>query len=479
MSEKKAKKQIVKELIKEAGIKPSILDNPEINYQNLNQGIFKGKWYFGKLFFDKQFGKFLKGLIFDNKTLVHNEIEMRINKRTKKTTFEEIYNIERLGIDFNHDLEINKNYWENNSIKEWLNSKTRLNPKQFYKKIFDKIDYFMDVKNENIIHLASCWIIGSYFYELFESYGYLYFNALRDSGKSKFKKVLRLIGFNGQEASSITEASFFRTIENTKGVLCIDEYERMDSERKKLTDMLLNAGIEKGAIVKRCEGTAHRNKDFDVYCPKIICNITGLNPTTQSRCITIKLFRTKKIKGKRKPSAIDKEFQEIRNLCYIFALENWNEIKKIYEDYNVENLWNRNEDLWKPLFSIAKFFGEDIENKLIDISNEITQEIKTEDISNDLTYDILIKILENFTSEEEQEIETSKVKEWLNRDFGDKSPEKVIGWRLSSLNIFEKFSSGKKTGYKLSPSLIVKALYSRDYPIPKDFKHYLEELEKV
>ena len=72
-----------------------------------------------------------------------------------------------------------------------------------------------------------------------------------------------------------------------------------------------------------------QNRDFDVYCPKIICNITGLNPVTLSRCIQVKLSRTTTSKGNKKPRTNDPEYQEIRNLCYRLIMENWREIQRI------------------------------------------------------------------------------------------------------------------------------------------------------
>jgi len=463
----------------------SLLEKGEIIHHNLNQGEHKGNWYFGKLFpytneDHEIFGEEREGIIISNK-------EMRINKLKIKRTKDGIEflgknEIKDHGLNYRHQLEVNKNFWSNKRIKKWINDDLKKDGFEIYNKIKDKISYYMDVEDERIFDITACWIIGTYCYELFESYGYLYFNALRESGKSKFKKILRLTGFNGQEASSITEASFFRTIENTKGVLCIDEYERMDTERKKATDLLLNAGIEKGSTVKRVDTDVKpkRNRDYDVYCPKIICNITGLDPVTQSRCITIKLRKTSTKKGNRKPATNDPIWQELRDDCYELIMIHWEDIKDIYKRYK-SDLPNRAEDVWLPVLIIAKFFN--VENSVLEYAKENMKSSKLDEIEYDRTYSILKELLDYalISEKEVKQFHTFQLAEYLKDkiNFGEKNPERVTGWHLTNLNIFKKSRDEKGILYELSKGKILLAMISRDYPIPKKYEKSVKELHNT
>jgi len=455
----------------------SFLENDEIIYDNLNQGVHKGFWYFGKLFMVE--GEEKEGLITSNK-----EILMNLSKiiKARGETIELGENqIKEVGLNYKHDLEINKNFWHNKAIKEFLGSSDKIEKQLVFDEIRNTISYYMDVKDERIFDIVTCWVIGTYCYELFESYGYLYFHALRESGKSKFKKILRLVGFNGQEASSISEASFFRTIENTKGILAIDEYERMDTDRKKSTDLLLNAGIEKGASVKRVDkiGNKQVNRDFDVYCPKIICNITGLDPVTQTRCITIRLSKTASDKGSRKPKTNDKSWQNLRNLCYRFVMDYWEEIQNVYENYQ-SSLKNRDEDVWIPTLVLANLFG--VEEKVKDYAEANIKETQIENIENDRTY-LILKELVDFSDvvEEEKHFHLIDLVPYLKgrMDFGDKNAERVVGWHLTNLNIFDKGRDGKGITYVLSKKKILLALVSRGYPIPDKYKESVKELHNT
>ncbi len=458
--------------------KYSFLNNLEIRYDNINQGEHEDFWYFGKLFSMK--GEEKEGIIIcsknGNKDILINNSRILKSKGEKLEIGEN--QIKQFGLNYKHSLEVNKNYWSNNSIKKWVRKTKKITREDVYNKIKETIQYYMDVSDKKIYDVVTCWVIASYCYEMFETFGYLYFHALRESGKSKFKKILRLIGFNGQEASSISEASFFRTIENTKGLLCIDEYERMDTDRKKSTDLLLNAGIEKGSSVKRVDkiGDKQVNRDFDVYCPKIICNITGLDPVTQSRCITIRLSKTAGDKGKRKPKTNDKIWQDLRDLCYNLIMDYWGEIKDIYDNYS-SPLKNRDEDVWNPVLVMSKFFG--VENNIKEFAESNIEESQLESIENDRTYLILKELLEySKIPDEERPFHLDEIVPYLGQriNFGEKNAERVVGWHISNLNIFKKSRDGKGVTYKLSKKNILMALVSRGYPIPEEYQKSVKEL---
>ena len=453
------------------------LENPEIVYDNLNQGEHEGMWYFGKLFVEDNV---------EREAIIISQKEILVNRSNLVRTKEGIVDlgkneIKDLGLNYKHNLEVNKNFWSNKSIKKYLFENKQINREKVYKKVRETIEFYMDVKDNKIFDVVTCWVCGTYCYELFESFGYLYFHALRESGKSKFKKILRLIGFNGQEASSISEASFFRTIENTKGVLCIDEYERLNTERKKSTDLLLNAGIEKGASVKRVDkvGNKQINRDFDVYCPKIICNITGLDLVTQTRCITIRLSKTATNKGNRKPKTNDSLWQDLRDNLYRLVIDHWEEIKQIYETYR-SPLRNREEDVWLSVLVMGKFFG--IEEDIKDYAQSNIQETQIETIENDRTYLILNELLDSsIIVEVVKNYHLFELVDYLKAriDFGDKKADRVIGWHLTNLNIFKKGRDGRGITYELSKEKILMALISRGYPIAEKYQKIVKKLHNT
>lgn len=448
-----------------------ILKIRDIKFHNLNQGEFGGRFYYGKLFNAGEGNR--EGIIWGKKLIIDAEITQLLKGKKIKVGKNQIKD---LGLNYRHKLEYKKNFWENNgdfSIEEFLKSKENLiDIEYFYKKIYNKIERYLDLKDKRIFDVLTCWIIGTYCYELFETYGYLHFRGLKESGKSKAKKILRLIGFNGEEASSISEASFFRTIQNNKGLLCLDEYEKMDTDRKKATDLLLNAGIEQGASVKRYDVDEKMNLDFDVYCPKIICNITGLNPTTQTRVIPIEMSRTTTKKGSIKVRLKDLEFPELRNMCYCFIMENWRAIKKNYEDYDCKEITNRTEDLWLPILALSKIFGGEVEGNILGYCEYITEKVREDSVDDDIDYMILGGLL-NMVSEEGRFYTNREIGDHLKMmgeiNFGERQAEKVVGWHLRNFNMFKKQRTSTARGWFICQNDILEVMNSRDYPIPERF----------
>jgi hypothetical protein len=434
-----------------------VLKNKDIDFFNLNQGIFKGQWYFGKLFDDE--GMLQPGIVLSSKYVAIGHT-----------------NLMGIGLKGYGDLEIQKSTWSNDDIKKWLTTPAITDKLEIFNQIRNKILFYMDFPDERIADVCTCWVIGTYCYELFESYGYLYFNALRNSGKTKIKNILKFMGFNGTEASNISESGFFRTIENRKGLLCLDEYEKLDDIRKRILDQLLNAGHEKSASVIRTEriGDKFIAREFSVFCPKIICNITGMNPTTQSRCITIKLMRTNRDQGRRQVRFQDPDWQNIRNKCFRLIMENWKGIKEIYENYDGSNLINRNEDIWKSLLSIAKFFSEEIEKGLIEYSGTNIEESSIDMLEGNWHYELL-KTMYNQTKEHgDGWYQTSQIGTWIlgtliHPNSKSQSPARWVGRQLAILPKFKrrKMSSGNE--WYLSTAIIKEVMDRLTYPIPQDY----------
>ena len=105
------------------------------------------------------------------------------------------------------------------------------------------LPYYLDDTPENF-HIVTLWIIGSYFHNQFNSYPYLFFNAMRGSGKSRYLRLIAELG-GGKWTSSVTESVIFRTI----GLLCIDEIENINSKEKEPLRELLNASYKKGLTI--------------------------------------------------------------------------------------------------------------------------------------------------------------------------------------------------------------------------------------
>jgi len=166
---------------------------------------------------------------------------------------------------------------------------------RYYKKIKKILKEYMDM-DESSYSLVSLWILGSYLHKQFPAYPYLFFNAMKGSGKTRMLKIISNLAYNGKVAGSMTEAVLFRTAKER--TLCIDEFEQMNARGNENLKLLLNSAYKKGTTIermskKKIEGSEQQVvEEFEVYCPIAMANILGMENVLGDRCISIILEKS-------------------------------------------------------------------------------------------------------------------------------------------------------------------------------------------
>ena len=172
-----------------------------------------------------------------------------------------------------------------------INFKEKLS--ECYKDIIEIINHYIDM-NEDYSHIIALWIIGTYFHNTFESYPYLYFNAMKGSGKTKILKLITTLSNEGYIMASPTEAVLFRT----KGTLGIDEFENVANKDKSSIRELLNASYKKGIKIFRMKKKKILGQEeqvvekFEPYRPIVVANIFGMEEVLEDRCISLILEKS-------------------------------------------------------------------------------------------------------------------------------------------------------------------------------------------
>ncbi len=120
--------------------------------------------------------------------------------------------------------------------------------RDIHKAIISKLKRFCDIKEE-YYSIIALWIIGTYIHDEFETYPYLFFNAMRGSGKTRILKLIASMSKNGELLGSLSDAVLFRTAKGK--TMCIDEFERVGSQENQSLRELLNAAYKKGQKIQR------------------------------------------------------------------------------------------------------------------------------------------------------------------------------------------------------------------------------------
>ena len=291
--------------------------------------------------------------------------------------------------------------------------------KPILNKITKILKKYMDLEEENYL-LISIWIIGTYFHQSFRSYPYLFFNAMKGSGKSRILNLITRLSKNGIVLNSLTEAVLFRT----KGTLGIDEFEGVARKGNENLRELLNSAYKKTGKVYRMkkvsgkDGETQEVEEFEVYRPIIMANIWGMDDTLGDRCIQLILEKSVNKKIVKLIEDFEHNFQimevlesiskgigSVGSSTHLQSIQqNWNNYvsntsitsvtsitsntsntsnnnnnnNNMYDKINNTELLGRELELFFPLFLISDLCGK--LDEMLKISIKIVKERKEKDI---------------------------------------------------------------------------------------------------
>jgi DNA primase len=248
--------------------------------------------------------------------------------------------------------------WRHSDIKLFLSGET-VEPGDVFNAIHHLFSTYVDFRSEVESKILTLWVIGTYFYTMFPAYPYLTLNGPKNSGKSTVLRLLQPLAFNMITTSDPTGPAMFRLIHQTGCTVGIDEAERYHNPKDPAMiqiKQLLNSGYKHGMPAIRLIGENMKPQTFDVYSPKVMAAIMGLEDVLASRCLSIPMRRT----DKKMPSfPSDFDGAGLRHQLYSLALTHF---QPIYTNYftrpDLHKLHNRSSELWSPLVALAAFFEE-------------------------------------------------------------------------------------------------------------------------
>lgn len=328
---------------------------------------------------------------------------------------------------------------EENKIKD---DEMRILLGENFEKIKDVLRRYVKLKEE-YYDIVAIWIIGTYCMKEFETFPYLFINAQKGSGKTRLLKLIEVLANNGELLTSIREAVLFRIATDDKTIL-IDELEGLDRKENAPLKELLNACYKRGTKVYRMrkKGEDYIPEAFYPFTPIAIANISGTDDVLGDRCITIRLDKSTKsvfsllqedfstslfIKGIKETFKLinvvmcswcrsvytQTSWNNYINLRYttttLTTLTTYNTLltKETKINDNVVSVFNkiidsgingRHLELVFPLLIVALMINEDVFDKILKISKEMSEKKTEEDVmeSNDVS---LIEFISKMSSE--------------------------------------------------------------------------------
>jgi len=379
----------------------------------------------------------------------------------------------------------------NEEIIKELDQEDKL--KEVYEKIIEVLKKYCDLKEE-YYSLIALWIIGTHCHKQFTTFPYLFFNAMKGSGKSRLLKLIVKLAKNGRLVNSMSEAVLFRTAHmRTFG---IDEFENVGGKEKQALRELLNSAYKKGSAVERAvkikgkDEEDYRIDTYDLYCPIVMANIWGMDEVLSDRCISITIDKS----ANKRITRLIEDYDNDTAILYINSVvvslllrkvdaQAWNEYITTLNNTTINNdttiplttlndtkrhyidlfekidhsgIDSRHLELFFPIFSIAGSINGEILDKTIETAKNISKAKKDEDIteSKDIMFLEFIShsehtfgSIDEFVTEKEI---LDKYRQWAEYDERNEEWKwlngKWIGRALKRLNLIiekKRFAKGR------------------------------------
>ncbi|MEK7099657.1 MAG: hypothetical protein AAB883_00760, partial [Patescibacteria group bacterium] len=281
--------------------------------------------------------------------------------------------------------------WQNQAVMQWCEFKGRV----LDVSVKELVDRVRDVNRRCVWHvdervhdLIACDVVATYFLPCFKARGRIFLNADKESGKTAQTQVYATLAFNALMSVNMSPSSMFRSVESTCATLLVDDFDDLqDDERRELVRLL--RAYKCGVPVIRVEGDrTRRPQAFDTFGSVVINNIGGLDPVTESRCITIRMQRCEA--SNFVPERIrtdDPQWAKVRSDARVCAFQHWREVRETYDAINEPLLSNRALELSASVLSIARLAGcyDAVRGYLV----ETFEQAQAVDYSGDVGYQVL------------------------------------------------------------------------------------------
>jgi len=253
-----------------------------------------------------------------------------------------------------------------------------INPAGLLDEITSTIQRFI-VLDKHQAQAAALWVCACWFIDEIHCAPILLINAPeRACGKTQLLTVLAKLAPRTAQASSISPSVLFRMIETYKPTLFIYEIETVLNDNEDLRG-LINAGHTRdSAYVWRsvAKGDDFEPKCFTVWGMKAIAGINAIKlaETVTSRSIIIELRRKKADEIVERLRHAESDIFQILAAKLARFLDDFHEQVKDARPKLPDNLGDRDQDNWEPLFQIANVAGshwvETALNAALSISNQ-------------------------------------------------------------------------------------------------------------
>lgn len=246
-------------------------------------------------------------------------------------------------------------------------------------------------------------------------------------GKGRVLDVLEKVVCRPWRTGNATVPVLFRIIEQNTPFCLIDEFDSVDKDSRATIANILNQGFHVSGRVHRVEGDKIKAAvEYRCFCPKVVACIRAstIGRATATRCINLRMQkkpRKTKLERFRKYDGT-----ECRSKCARWAMDNKSQVEALYRQgvRLPDELEDREQDIWEPLFTVAEAAGGDWPQHIRAAALHFCGQRMGGEVE-DSGVAVLRAFRDYFTEQGTDRVSSEAICEWLN-----KQPDAGFdGWR--------------------------------------------------
>ena len=242
------------------------------------------------------------------------------------------------------------------------------------KALLERYVYFRNQTTYAIIALVAA---SSYFREVFSAYPYVDYVAIEvNCGKTTALQATCWASFYGFVTITPTPAVIYRTIDQCKGVLGIDEIDNAltNKDQRGAITGILNAGYKKGIFAQRCAPRTNEVENYDPFGIKGFSRVKWIPRSIVDRSIQIPMMRASE-HIKLEDLETSDSFREVRDALYGLRLHHSDQVREMVSwTRNDCGLTGRDRELFLAPLTIAKLVGAKVYDEALEWAKDyITQ----------------------------------------------------------------------------------------------------------
>ena len=259
--------------------------------------------------------------------------------------------------------------WDITHVKAWLEGK--FSPRALGNIVDDMVAVMKTriwLPNNDDYMILALTMVTTYVQQIFDAVPFLLATGVAGSGKTELGSVLKELGCNAVVTGDISAATITRLIDSTKGLLIIDDAEKLSkkggSNNSQVVDLLqiLKVSYKKSSATKQVtDNKTMTVNELDFYGVKLFTNTTGMEDILGTR--TIPIHTRKPLNGFTQGEMPYEKLRELRAELHAWAMENAAKVDSVYRTFSTGN---RDDEITTPFRVFAQIAEQDEWSELID-----------------------------------------------------------------------------------------------------------------